>query len=65
MARLVKHTGTSPKEIKIGSESRWICTCGLTKNSPFCDGAHKQCGGEEEGKLYRYENGKRAEVKTF
>lgn len=22
----------------------FICRCGQTKNGPFCDGSHKQCG---------------------
>ncbi|MBI5397971.1 CDGSH iron-sulfur domain-containing protein [Candidatus Woesearchaeota archaeon] len=52
-----------PKEVKVGQDSKWMCMCGLSKNLPFCDGSHKQCSGEEDGKLYKYENGKRMEVK--
>ncbi|HLC64903.1 MAG TPA: CDGSH iron-sulfur domain-containing protein [Candidatus Nanoarchaeia archaeon] len=64
MARMVKHDAVGPMEIKIGDESRWICMCGLTKNKPFCDGSHKQCSGEEKGKVYNYgKDGKRTEVK--
>ena len=63
MARMVVCKGEGPLEIKVGGESRWICQCGLSTNPPFCTGTHKQAAGEEAGKLYQYENGKRKEVK--
>ena len=63
MARIVRHEEKAPMEVKIGGESKWMCMCGLGKNKPFCDGAHKQIEGEEEGKLYKYEDGKKVEVK--
>ncbi len=62
MARIVTKIDTRPMKVEIGGESKWICMCGLSTNQPFCDGAHKQCTGEEEGKVYRYQDGKRTEV---
>ena len=63
MARLVKHEDKHPKELKVGDESKWVCMCGLSKNLPLCDGTHRQCNSEEEGKLYKYSDGQRVEVK--
>jgi len=62
MARLVKKDETRPMKIDLGGESAWICACGLSNNQPYCDGSHKQCAGEEEGKLYVYKDGERIEV---
>ena len=62
MTRLVKHEEKMPKEVKVGDESKWICMCGLSSNKPFCDGTHKMCIDEIEGKIYRYKNEKRIEV---
>lgn len=63
MSRIVLHEEKAPQEIKAGGESKWICMCGLSRNRPFCDGSHKMARDEEDGKLYRYENGRRVEVK--
>jgi len=59
MARLVKKDATAPVQF-----SGHACMCGLSKNQPACDGSHRMCAGEEAGKLYVYENGKRREVKA-
>ena len=63
MVRYIKKDSTGPMEIKVGSESKWICMCGLSVNQPFCDGSHKKTAGEESGKIYIYnKDGTRKEV---
>jgi CDGSH iron-sulfur domain-containing protein 3 len=54
MTRLVRKEDKGPVEVKVGSESKWICMCGLSSNQPFCDGSHKNTADEEAGKIYRY-----------
>lgn len=63
MTRAVKLEAKAPMEVKVGNESKWICMCGLSENKPFCDGTHKKCNGEEDGKVYHYDkHGNRVEV---
>jgi len=63
MARLVRYDGTGPIKVEPQEKPVFICACGLTKNLPFCDGTHKCCRDEEEGKTYRYNaDGTRDEV---
>ena len=64
MARLVLKEASSPMEVKIGDESKYICMCGLSENQPFCNGSHKKTADEEEGKVYKYDGDSRTEFKN-
>lgn len=64
MARLVRKEANAPMAVNIGTETKWICMCGLSANQPFCDGSHKKTADEEAGKVYRYnKDGTRTEIK--
>jgi len=57
MARIVKRTATGPYKIEPGTEAKFICGCGLSKNPPYCDGTHKSTARtEDSGKLYWYDS---------
>jgi CDGSH iron-sulfur domain-containing protein 3 len=63
MARLIRKEDRGPMQVKVGTESKWICMCGLSSNQPFCDGSHKRTADEEAGKIYRYNpDGTRTEI---
>lgn len=38
-----------------------VCQCGLSDEFPFCDGSHRETGGEGE-EVYRYVDGDRRRV---
>ena len=41
-AKVVDHHGN---EFDLaGKETFALCRCGVSKNRPFCDGTHKECG---------------------
>jgi CDGSH-type Zn-finger protein len=63
MPRLVKRFRQEPFEVRVGTESQWICGCGLSDNLPFCDGTHKTTQDEDPKKLCWYdEDGERHET---
>jgi len=55
MPRLVRHEATGPIKIEPQDKPIFICGCGLTSKFPFCDGSHKACKNEQEGKVYIYD----------
>ena len=64
VVRLVKLAGKAPKIIT-ENEAQFpigICTCGLSKNFPFCDGSHKRTEDEESGVVYIYDENARVQV---
>lgn len=63
MARRITLNATGPIRIDPQDKPVFVCGCGLTSNFPFCDGTHKTCKDEEEGRVYEYdEQGHRREV---
>ena len=55
MPRLVRHDADGHVKLEPSEKPYWICGCGLTQNFPHCDGSHKACKAEAEGKLNVYD----------
>jgi CDGSH-type Zn-finger protein len=41
--KIIDHLGNE-FAIPPGKENIALCRCGQSKNKPFCDGSHRQCG---------------------
>lgn len=55
MARIVKFVKAGPITISAGTETKYICGCGLSAMHPYCDGSHELAAFEDPGKLYWYD----------
>lgn len=56
MARLVHITAKRPIKIEPSDKPVWVCACGLSQKFPLCDGHHKQCDAEQDGRVYTYDD---------
>ncbi|PZD72193.1 hypothetical protein C1752_03779 [Acaryochloris thomasi RCC1774] len=36
-----QHSATSSATAHLETGTHWICSCGLSKNAPYCDGGHQ------------------------
>jgi CDGSH-type Zn-finger protein len=69
MARLVRLTEMAPMKIEAKDipegKALSICTCGLSRKFPLCDGAHKSARATEQpGTLYVYNHDRTAVIET-
>lgn len=62
MPRAVTFSASGPIKLEPSPKPYFICGCGLSKNFPHCDGTHKVCRDEPEGKTFVYRDGTRVEV---
>jgi CDGSH-type Zn-finger protein len=64
MARLIRHDADGPYRIDPQDKPVFVCACGLSKDLPLCDGAHKACKGEQAGTVYVYDDNRDSIVET-
>jgi len=65
MPRLVPNDATGPIKIDPQEKAVFICACGLSQNTPYCDGSHNQAAKQETdgGKVYEYGADRKTVVK--
>jgi CDGSH-type Zn-finger protein len=66
--REVTHTAdgpyvVTPEDIDAEKGDVAVCLCGLSDDSPFCDGSHRATEDEEAGVRYKYVDGERRRVR--
>ena len=64
MARQIRHDADGPYRIDPQDKPVFVCACGLSKDLPFCDGAHKACKNEQAGTVYVYDDNRDSIVET-
>lgn len=62
--RLIHLEADGPIRIDPQDKPVFVCACGLSQNFPFCDGAHKACTSEEDGKVYVYDAARKTVVEV-
>ena len=56
-------TTTGPVKLTLEADaSKWLCTCGSSKNYPYCDGSHKSVPGDFKPRELKNDT---AEAKDF
>jgi CDGSH-type Zn-finger protein len=55
MARLVKRVRNTPYEVSVGTQTKFICGCGLSGTLPYCDGSHTITNAEPAETLSWYD----------
>ncbi|MHC4217912.1 MAG: CDGSH iron-sulfur domain-containing protein [Planctomycetota bacterium] len=61
---MIRHDADQPYRIDPQDKPVFICACGLSKDLPFCDGAHKTCKSEADGTLYVYDEKRESVAET-